>query len=247
MSLHLVESIMTQTEGQKLDSILPWEYGEVLLELRLPEIVKIIREHNQGPIVIFTNGSLYENRRMLATPGITEVHFTVNAATPETYLKIHRVPLYRQVVKTIEWLEAQPNHPEICLRFVACGMNLHELEEWKTQWSRFKRFVNRVIIAEQHPNYEELRLPDSYVSQINDDQTRDPGEMPCIHWGMAYITVNGYLTQCCMAPCYFGNVNEKSIKELWQLRNRHGMRNSFCQNCPLRQPDWQARLRNLLS
>jgi len=85
LPLHLVERLLQQTVGRKFQSIRPWMNGDPLFENRLPKIIEIIRKYNYSPIHMFTNGTNYDNRHLLTNPEISEVHFTISAATSKTY------------------------------------------------------------------------------------------------------------------------------------------------------------------
>lgn len=233
MPLVLVESIMRQAKDWKLGVIMPWGCGDPLLETRMPEIVKIIRAHNSAPICLFTNGILYENRQLLTLAD--RVDFTLSAATAETFEKIYQVPGYETAVKTIEWLEAQPNRPEIYLRFVICEKNLHELGLWREQWSRFPQYRN-VATGPWRPS-EKLDTEGEL-----DDVARGAYDMPCLFWNQCFIRADGALMQCCKQGDKYDNINQISLLEAWQNRVRNAMNNPICEHCDRKVPDWKERL-----
>ena len=151
MPLSTIERLIKQTKDLSLMSIRPFGYGEPLLETRMSRIIEIIRKYNSAEIVLYTNGTIYENRRILSNPEIAEIHFTISASTPQTYEKVHGKPLFHQAIKTVEWLERQNPHPRIILNFVINRLNVHELEQWKQQWNRFDQVRSRL-----HRNYRAL-------------------------------------------------------------------------------------------
>ena len=69
---------------------------------------------------------------------------------------------------------------------------------------------------------------------------------PICHWPFtsAFITAEGYITPCCLRPdpnvMNFGNINEKSFKEIWNSEKyvefrknmAEGRANPICDNCP---------------
>jgi len=236
MPLPLVEKIVSQLEEcETVRRVQPWLAGEPLLEPRMPEIVEIVRKYcRDAEIVFFTNATVYEKRDMLMLADQVEV--TVSAATPETYMRVHGKPYLDRVVKTVEWLEAQPNHPEIHLRIVLTERNLHELEAWRRQWSRFERFENVAtgLLANKWRPAAGLEL-NSEVKQVREGRFSQQGRAPCLFWNLAAVNVFGDLYQCCSAVNNIhGNLNRMSFEEAWRRRVASGRNTETCRVCPVR-------------
>lgn len=232
MPLELVEKIMRQFEGHRLMWIQPWLAGEPLLETRMPEIVRIIRKYSDAPLVFFTNATVYENREILMLADRVEV--SVSAATRETYAKVHGRDLLDRVIKTVEWLESQPSHPEIRLRMVVTSLNYHEVAAWRKQWSRFRQFQNiatSLLIRGWNP---ELGI-DGEIEQIQRGEYMKGA--PCLFWNLCAINVFGDMYQCCKAICtVWGNLNTSTLEELWGKRLANKRDTPDCRVCPVRIP-----------
>lgn len=232
MPLDLVEKIMVQFKDHKLMRIQPWLAGEPMLETRMPEILKIIKKYSDAEIVFFTNATIYENRHILMLAD--KVDITVSAATPETYQIIHGQPFLPQAIKTIEWLEQQPNHPPISLRIVVTEKNQHEVEAWQKYWSRFKQYHNiacGLLVSGWQPD---IRLDlDGEIQQMTRGQYMLGA--PCLFWNLAAVNVFGDLYQCCKAITHiYGNLNQMTFDEVWKKRLANNRNNSTCQTCPVR-------------
>jgi len=230
---------MSQTVGWKLKSINPYNSGDTMLETRMPKIVEIIRKYNDSPIVLFTNGTVYANRELLL--GVDEVHFTISATTRETYARIHGRDLYNEAVKTIEWLETQPNHPKIVTTFVMIKDNIHELPLWREQWKRFEHSISPVV------NKPELKLP-LEVELANCTRLFDPEktDLPCAFWDVLLVQLNGEVQMCCGGgPGVFGNAHyDVPLLTSWRNRCMFGIKllATYCRRCQFRSREWMKRL-----
>jgi len=72
----------------------PFINGEPLLEKRLPQITKAVKQVLHCETHIYSNATVYENRHLLIDQNLDTVKFTVSAASPETYRKVHGKPLF---------------------------------------------------------------------------------------------------------------------------------------------------------
>jgi len=237
--LEYIEHVMSQTVGWKLKSINPYNSGDTMLETRMPEIIKIIRKYNDSPIVFFTNGTIYANRKLLL--GADEVHFTISAATRETYTLMHGRDLYGEVVRTIGWLEDQPNHPKIVTTFIMTRKNIHELPQWREQWMRFEHSISPVV------NKPDLKL--SIETELaNCTPLFDPEkvDLPCVFWDVLLILLNGEVQMCCGGePSLFGNVHrDVPLLTAWRNRCSYGEKilATQCSHCQFRSREWMKKL-----
>ena len=219
-------------------SIRPYVTGDPLVDTRMPEIVKIIRKYNQAPLVIYTNGSAYQNREVLTE--FAEVHFTVSAATPETYEIMHGRPFYPQVVQTIEWLEKQPKRPKIILNFVITKLNLPSLI-WKKQWARFEQVRVRVHGDNTHGHLDALALPESL--QVDENLTApNTGHLPCAFYNNCIVNAHGDVMLCCLGGPTFGNIRDTPLIDAWRARCATKMDHAVCRTCMFRSKDWKQKL-----
>jgi MoaA/NifB/PqqE/SkfB family radical SAM enzyme len=241
LPLHLIEKLMKQTVGPTLQSIRPWMNGDVLFETRLPEIIKIIRKYNQSPIHLFTNGTNYQNRHMLVNPEINEVHFTISAATSGTYALVHRRPLFKQALRTLQWFEQHKHpHQQIIMTFVITKQNIHELPDWRRMFIQHPQ-----VLSALHKNVRDKHFTDeTWVDAMHLDTHKHPkhiGNMPCVIWNNMAVSAKGDFIQCCEADVNYnyGNIADTPLLEAWRRSRRENqMRNKFCESCNVKRPDW---------
>lgn len=242
MPLELMDKMLQQTQGHEMLSIRPYLNGEPLCEPRMPKIVSLIKQYNDAPIVFYSNGTVYANREFLML-GIGEVHFTVSAATPETYLKVHGRPLYHEGVKTIEWLEQQPNHPKIFLKFVITQDNIHELPLWMQQWRRFPQERNLAhgyneCDSESH-FLKAIQIPDESIVSEDNVIGCNPW-LPCSFYDNAIITSDGDFRLCCLSGISFGNIKDEPLETLWRRRCQNKGENPDCRRCVFKGRNWDG-------
>jgi len=242
LPLHLVERLLQQTVDRRFQSIRPWMNGDPLFEDRLPKIIEIIRKYNSSPIHLFTNGTNYHNRHLLTNPEISEVHFTISASTSKTYTMVHGRPLHKQALRTLEWFERHKHsHQRIFIQFVITKQNIHELEEWKQQFSRFNQ-----IVSPLHRNARDSQLTDDiFIDAVKLGTWKGYlFGLPCILWNNMAVSAKGDFLQCCEASVdySYGNIAHTPLPEAWRRRCRNKMQNRFCQTCNVRAPDWKMKL-----
>ena len=245
MSLELIEKLLKQTKGRWMASLRPFVTGDPLCEPRMPKVVELIKKYNPARIVLYTNGTAYVNRHFLIL-GISEVHFTLSAASRETYRKVHGRDLYREAIKTIEWLEQQPSHPAIIMNFIITKDNIHELPVWMQQWRRFPQARNRAHgYKESDPEShflkvvqipDEIPIPEDNVIGCNPN-------LPCSFYDNAIVTADGNLHLCCLSGITFGNVKDEPLEVLWQRRCANKGDNDDCRNCLFKGRNWDSWMR----
>lgn len=225
----------------------PFMNGDPLLELRLPRIAEMIKSYLHSRVLIFTNGVAYENRHMLLSPYIDTIHFTVSAATKETYLRVHGSDEFANAFKTIRWFrDRKQRHQRIIMVFVQCRENTHELEDWKELFYGFDQIVR--------PLFEGKEKPQSILAKGNltteqlfshashqffpDDRTYD-NYQPCPCWDSLNISWKGEIMQCMDLPYqyHWGSVYENDIEQVWNRRNLLGTRHEACRTCGMKNPE----------
>jgi MoaA/NifB/PqqE/SkfB family radical SAM enzyme len=242
MSLELIEKLLAQTQGRKMASLRPFVTGDPLVEPRMPEIIKLIKKYNPAEIVLYTNGTAYANREFLML-GLAEVHFTLSAATRETYEIVHGRDLYDQAVKTIEWLEQQPNHPRICVNFIITKENAFEIWAWMKKWRRFNQARNRAhgyLPTDPDAQFlKRIQIPDEITIPEDNIIGCNP-ELPCSFYNNAIITANGELKLCCLSGISFGNIKDEPLETLWRRRCQNKGENPDCRRCVFKGRNWDG-------
>jgi hypothetical protein len=245
MPLHMIDQLMRQTQGITFASIRPYLNGDPLFEDRMPKITEIIRKYSpDSTITIFTNGTNYHKRELLTNPDIGEVHFTISAATPQTYTLVHGLPLWNQAIRTLEWFNEHKHlHQQLWVHFVVTKLNLHELDAWKERFKDYPQWVMSLHHTSRDKHHTQDLVPDVPVVHLN----RLKGDlfgMPCTLWNNCTINVHGDYTLCCNAPVdyTFGNIADTPLFTAWKRRLDNKMQNEYCQSCNVRAKNWRELL-----
>src|SRR4030042_3403120 len=132
MHMNMIEDILRQIGHRPLIDVRPFLNGDTLLEYRIHEICHMIKKYTGAKIVTFTNGTIYENKKLLKDINLDEVHFTVSAGTRKKYEKINGHDLFNEAAKTIKWFEKNkyPNQ-NIVIHMVLVNDNIHEVKQFK--------------------------------------------------------------------------------------------------------------------
>ena len=247
ITYEMFEDIMRQS-ARKIGQVRPFLHGDPMCDAdRMPTFFSLIKDITNAEIVVYTNGSIYQKRFFLSDEHIDRIHFTISAGTPETYLKVHGRPLFKEVVKTIEWVnENKYTHQRIIVQFVVRNLNAHEVPIWKDLFKGFELVVSPLHLGyQQDKSYTALKGTD-WKDTIK--QSTFLGKMskklPCYIWNTMCITWDGTIILCCDAPLGFnyGKVGEISLATAWRRRIMEAMENDACRNCRMKHPDWVSRL-----
>lgn len=244
MSYEMFEEIMRQSRG-KINQVRPFLHGDPMCDAdRMPRFFELIKDITGAKIVVYTNGSIYRNRFFLSDERIDRIHFTISAATPETYLKVHGNPLFRNVVKTIRWVnENKYSHQKIVIQFVVCNLNAHEVSLWKDLFKDFELVVSPLHLG-YNQNKSYAALEGTEWRDTIKQSTFEGGmsqKLPCYIWNTMCITWDGTIILCCDAPPKFnyGKVGEISLEEAWEKRIQERMENDACKACKMKNRGWR--------
>ena len=128
-----------------------------------------------------------------------------------------------------------------------------EVEHWMTPGEKGYDAEERFINEAKTKSFEIKNLIDEEVHKYQKDYPKfriryesTQKMKPTCHWPFtqAFITAEGYVTPCCLRPdpnvLNFGNINEKSFKEIWNSPQyidfrksmAEGESNPICDHCP---------------
>lgn len=235
MSLEMVNKIISQVADWKLESIRPFSRGDPLFEKRMPEIVKIIRKHTNTPIMLSTNGTVFDNKELLVNPDINEVNFTVSATTPESYERICGKPLFKEALRTLEWFRVNkiPSQ-KMTVSFIPNKLNETELYLWSRAFKNYGP-----VVSTMHRLYRNEHLLKNILASKEITKMATYGRIPrkpCTLWGNMGINAQGDILQCCGGDdvITYGNVNDTPLSEGWSKRCKNYLNNALCQSCNYR-------------
>jgi len=197
-------------------------FGEALLvRKRKPSIFDMIAyAKNKGlmDVVLNSNANLLDHdaAKGLIQSGLDAIYIGIDASTPETYAKLRIGGNYEKVVQnTIYLIQLKKlmnlEKPEVFVQFVEMDTNAKEKEAFIDFWKKQGAIVK-------------IRPKVSWAGEIDapnlvlDDKDR----WPC-HWAMQTmsITDTGKVVTCAVdldAKFIAGDVNEQSLKEIWNGR-----------------------------
>ena len=243
----------------RLWCVAPFMNGEPLLDERLPKIFDMARGLARTSCVIDTNGTVYRNKHFLVHSNLRLVRFTISAATPETYEKVHGKPYLNRALATFYWfLSHKLPHQRVWLHFIATKNNIHELNQWINQFKGVGRTVftvhrgifknnSKQVALKDFPSFLKDALPNEpfMVNEQNKVEPVGPWRgnrfAPCQCWGIMGIGWNGQIMQCVDFPYRYnyGKVGEVDLLEAWRERLRNKMDNPCCNSCSVRFPNWK--------
>lgn len=249
MPMSMIETVFSRVkESFNVGHVYPFLNSDPLLETRLPEIARLAKRTfgERTYVMVSTNGVRYNRRELLNDPNIDEVSFTISAATPETYLRVHRRPMFGQANRTLRWLtENKHSNLKIGVRYILLDLNLSDLALWKRLYSGYpqeiwavhygdsRRISGKYAAKEEHPvirYYREKRVK-HFVR----------GRYPCNCFHNLAVGVHGEVMQCCDLSYEhnWGNIEEVDLMEVWRKRLELGLNHEGCRSCSQKNPHWR--------
>lgn len=219
--------------------------SEPLLYKNIEYVLKRAEEAKIMDTFIFTNGSLLNRKKseMIINSCVTRLFVSIDAATEETYDKV-RIPVGKNRLQSnrLELLEKKIKDfiklrnelgkklPLTRVSFVALKENQHEIEKFKEKWEGIVDSVEiqRETSINLYKDIETLEKDKSYIPKNIDYNCNKP-------WGDMAIYSDGRVGPCCnlvgrMSP--IGNVNEKTVFEIWNGETMRKLREGFKNNSP---------------
>jgi radical SAM protein with 4Fe4S-binding SPASM domain len=222
--------------------------GEPLIDRKLSARISLLKENGIRHVNLATNGSLLNKKRgiELINSGIDEVMISIDSANKEHYERMRPGLDFHTVIDNIRTFfhlrdDLKPGL-KIRIRGIAFDLSKQEkkkeIEDWERFWTELKRPGDRIYMKKPHTwgNQKEwVGHVEEYTWVYH----------PCIiPFSTFHINTDGKVSYCGQdynATMVFGNVNEKSIQEIWngqqyrEIRDLHSSgernRSPFCQKC----------------
>tara|TARA_Y100001936_G_scaffold252797_1_gene314200 strand:+ start:1067 stop:2110 length:1044 start_codon:yes stop_codon:yes gene_type:complete len=241
----MLDKIFDDFKENKLSALM-LSASEPLLYKGIEKVLHRAKDAEIMDVFLFTNGSLLtkERSQMILDSSVTRLFVSIDAATQESYDKV-RVPVSKRLLKE-DRLEDLDNNikqfinmrnslnrktPVVRVSFCSLKENVHEIELFKKKWVDI---VDSVEIQKEQSIevYEKLE-------KINDTEVkkRKLKTYNCNKpWGDMSIYSDGSVGPCCnlvgrKAP--IGNVNNNTIKEIWNGEKMNRIRDGFRNNNPI--------------
>lgn len=224
-----------------IESVSLYWYGEPLLDPKLCQKIRLLKESGIKNIQISTNAEKLtpEMANELLKSGLNDLRISIDAVHKETYEKIRGLN-YEKVIGNIHSLLQLRNEQyqaiPIRIRLVEMEENKDEIDEFKSYWERYVSNIDKVQIMPQLVNK-------SWNSELK-DKTQD-AELPCVSvFSTIAIDADGNICICCMdtnKEMSLGNIKNISLQSAWtgekiqSIRTRHLEGKKFeipiCKNC----------------
>lgn len=209
--------------------------NEPLLTKWLPDLVAYARAQGIVDVGFNTNATLLDERRAraLISAGLTRLSISLDANTPETYAKVRVGGDFERVIRNVDRFfelraELGTTLPVVTMCAVALKVNQHEIADFAARWAGVADFVNIQPFFNPYDGTgrqeaeDSLRYHDSIgsVSAVSLGERSDvPADFRCSQPFQRIVIRNtGELLPCCSwfgMRIPMGNVNESSIKEIW--------------------------------
>lgn len=210
-----------------------YKEGEPLLNKRLPDMINYARKKKITKRIDFTtNGSMLEKDLALAIldAGIDRIHISVEALTAEEYFNISGVKLdFDKYLDRLEFLYENRGNTKIFIKISDAGLGKHSEDEFV---NIFGGICDEYSIEHITPVWPEFKLNDNirtdYDHNIYGDSFKESNNMVCpyIFYSLC-VNSDGTVSACLMDwnhQLIVGNVNELSLKEIWNSEKMNDMR-----------------------
>lgn len=233
MTFELYKKIIDEMANHLPIAMVPFFRGESLLHPQFIEFIQYAKEKNIGPIQYTSNGLALskELSQKIIDAGIDFVSFSLDTLDAELYKKsrlagnlqtsMDNVKYFAKLCK--EYKQKGLKVPEIQVSSVDIDLYKDGQREFVDFW---KKYVDIVRIYEEHDNNGRFRN-----KEVSKKFEYIIDRRPCkkIYTDMV-ICWDGSISLCCYdwnETHNFGNLNEKSISEIWnsieyqKLREMH--------------------------
>jgi radical SAM protein with 4Fe4S-binding SPASM domain len=230
----------------KIDTVCLCRDGEPLLDKKLPQRIRTLKDCGIANTTISTNVQLLteETAESLLDAGLDELMLSIDAVSGETFEKIRKNLSFDRVVnnalRAVSLRNRKRSRTKFRIRMVVTRDNRHEVDAWLRFWKKHASRKDTVQAKEAH----------SWGNQLVRESRSDIevfSEVPCIApFNMLTIHFNGHVVMCghdFRERHLVGDFNRHTIREIWHgkrisaIRQLHlaGNRNhiGMCRGCAI--------------
>ncbi|UCD13338.1 MAG: SPASM domain-containing protein [Thermoplasmatales archaeon] len=239
MSNRLFEKIIKEIsqEQLKFTYINLFLQNEPLMDKDIFKKIGLIKKISGGKIKtgLVTNGTIFSNEKIkeLEKSKIDEIIFSLDALTEETYTKIRPGLNFKDVLKNIENVIDSGYDKYLAVKFVLQKDNILEFDDFKKFWKKKGIPIQISYLNNRSGDlntYDDLCLKKrdfpilvNLTNYIGRKMFRGCST-PLITFNILY---NGDVILCCddySKKMILGNVNDSSIKEIWNSKKYQKIR-----------------------
>ncbi len=172
------KALLSLEKIKRKKQLSPFWDGEAMLHPEFNRFIKFAFEHNShnklfNSFRLNTNGVLMDDEKIKtliecasmsnqAESTFTDIHFSLDAATPETFRKIKGIDAYDTTIKNIlKFIDARGRlkFPRITVAFIVMNENIHEGKKFLKFWSEV--FESRNL--EYHYGFDWPNKPGEWI------------------------------------------------------------------------------------
>jgi len=225
--------------------------GEPFLRNDLSEFVKEAKSIGYKYVFITSNGILAtpERARCVLESGLDSIKFSVNAGKRESYIKVHGVDGFEQVIKNIKWFSKFRQESGLQYKIYVSMVPTSITEgEWPLLQELLEPYVDEIDCrgcSNQGGNVLENNLTE-HIDKNNLlgslKKSQYTGKCPDIFFRCT-VTPQGFMSACCVDYQNYlavADLRKVSVKDAWEsdlfvsLRRRHisgDLKGLICENC----------------
>lgn len=222
--------------------------GEPLLNERLPDMVRLIKEaHISDKVVITTNGSLLTNEMIhnLVDAGLDEIVISIQALTNVKYYEISNVNIdIHKLIKSIEYFYNERDACKVFVKIVDIAFN--SIDDEQKFHQMFDDISDMAYVEEIIPQFNSVNY--GFLDNSNQRTTYGEPLLSIEICSMIFYTMqissNGNVCPCCVdynETLTFGNASKSTLYNIWnsnhynEFRMVHLMKErrkiKLCANC----------------
>ncbi len=201
--------------------------GEPLLDIKLQDRVKRLKNIGIADVFFGTNGSLLNNDRaaVLLDSGVDQIDFSVDGSSAETFEKIRVGLSYSDVVANIKNFIEMRNKGNydtaIRLRYTIQQANCHEVNDYLNYWKPLLGPNDKAYAKYMHNFGGDTALEELYTGEHPASVNLD--DKPCISpWNSFVILSDGRVVLCCndySGQYVLGDLNSNTIYDIWHSKS----------------------------
>ncbi len=247
-------------------AIIAFTGGEPLLRDDIYELISYVDKRKAIPI-LFTNGLLLseENVKKLVDAGLYSLFVSIDSPIPEEHDKLRGMPsLFESAIQGIKRMQSKGGFVGISsyatrsatqkgtyrklyslarelgvenlilFDAVPTGNKLNDTSEMLTpdQHEEIRKFSSNIFKHQRVPQFNSQSWQNSIEGYL--------GGIGCLAVNLQYyVSAYGEVSPCDFTPLSFGNVRDKSIKEIWNKMVHHSAYNHRSTFCRMQHPKFR--------
>ena len=231
-----IDKLMAECEANHLPAMVIGMGSEALIYKGVREALAKVREAGVMDVFLGTNGVLLSEdlSRFLVEQRIARIEVSLDAVTPETYLKIRRKDEVERIEANLEKLieireRLGSSLPIIRLCFCVQKDNIHEQMAFLAKWAGRVDYIDFQQMID-FGNVSEMREAGTLLD-AKPTQAEKPTRTYCAYpFNSLHVWSNGDVTPCCTffgKALVIGNVNNENLSAIWNGRKIEKVRSQL--------------------